>query len=85
MTVRNALTLALGLALHTPEGGEAGGALGAARLAALATGASIDDVCRPPPVSRRFDPEPAQAAALAVRRARWQRLYPALRERFQDA
>jgi len=76
------LASTLGVPLQTHEGGEAGGALGAARLAWLACGGTVAEVCRVPPVSARYTPDAAQAAQLAPRRARWQRLYPLLRDEF---
>jgi xylulokinase len=76
------LASTLGLPLQTHAGGEAGGAIGAARLAWLSTGADLDRVCTPPPVVQRFDPDPAEAQRLADRYARFRALYPALRERF---
>ena len=63
-------------------GAEAGGALGAARLAWLACGGTVDEVCRTPDVARVAEPEPAWAAALAPRHDRFQRLYGALRSEF---
>jgi len=63
-------------------GAEAGGALGAARLAWLACGGSIDDVCRTPDIARVAEPDPALAAALQPRHARFQRLFTALRSEF---
>ena len=72
----------LGTPLTTHEGGEAGGALGAARLAWLAVGGDIGTVCVAPPVRDRFEPDPAQAALLDDRYARFRRLYPALRGEF---
>lgn len=80
---------ALRVSLVTHEGGEAGGALGAARLASLARaahdGVAIDALaaCPPPPVRARFEPDAAEVDALAARRARFQALYPALRESFR--
>jgi xylulokinase len=76
------LASTLGLPLWTHHGGEAGGALGAARLAWLAGGGRVDQVCLTPPVQATYVPDPAQAEALAERRPRWQRLYPLLREEF---
>ncbi|RZL92192.1 MAG: xylulokinase [Variovorax sp.] len=61
------------------EGGEAGGALGAARLGWLADGGTVESVCRPPPVKRRFVPDGAQAGAHRARHARFRALYPALK------
>jgi xylulokinase len=74
------LASAIGVPMLTHEGGEAGGALGAARLAWLAMGGSVSEVCLTPPVSARYEPDTAQAAELAPRRARWKKLYPLLNE-----
>ena len=76
------LASTLGVALRTHDGGEAGGALGAARLAWLAVGGDLAQVCVAPPLRRQFDPDPAQAALLAPRLARFRALYPALRGLF---
>ncbi|KNZ30931.1 MAG: xylulose kinase [Methylibium sp. NZG] len=70
----------LGVPLTTHTGGEAGGALGAARLAWLADGGSEAEVCTAPPVARGFEPDAAAHVALALRAERFRRLYPALRE-----
>ncbi|MDM0105776.1 xylulokinase [Variovorax sp. J22R24] len=70
--------------LETPlavcEGGEAGGAMGAARLAWLADGGSEADVCRQPEVRQRFEPNPAHTAMYAARHERFIALYAALRQ-----
>ena len=76
------LASVLDLPLLTHRGGEAGGALGAARLAWLADGGSEASVCVPPPVARRFEPDAAVRERLAPRAARFRRLYPALRDAF---
>ena len=73
---------AIGVPMVTRQGGEAGGALGAARLAWLADGARIEDVCLAPPVAAVFEPDAARAAQLLPRHRRFQRLYAALREEF---
>lgn len=73
---------ALGVPLVTHEGGEAGGALGAARLAWLAAGGDPGSVCIGPPVLDRVEPDAALAARLAPRCERFRRLYPALRPHF---
>ncbi|VTU16701.1 Xylulose kinase [Variovorax sp. SRS16] len=64
------------------EGAEAGGALGAARLAWLADGGTEAEVCRRPAVRQRFVPERTQAAIHAARHARFKALYGALRGAF---
>jgi len=56
----------------------AGGALGAARLGWLAQGGTLEQVCTPPAITRRFQPDAAEQALLAPRYARFQALYPAL-------
>jgi xylulokinase len=76
------LASAIGVALYVHEGAEGGGAPGAARLAWLADGGDEADVCRPSPVAREYRPNPAEAALLAPRYARFRALYPALREQF---
>lgn len=69
--------LRVDVALHT--GSEAGGALGAARLAWLATGAVVERVCTRPPVAALFSPDPDRRAHLATRQARFRDLYRRLR------
>ena len=64
------------------EGGEAGGAMGAARLAWLADGGSEAEVCLRPPVRQRFEPNRTNASVLAARHARFKALYAALRPTF---
>ncbi len=63
-------------------GSETGGALGAARLAWLADGGAVAEVCALPKPRQRFDPAAADAAGHAARHARFQALYRALREQF---
>jgi xylulokinase len=66
------------------EGGEAGGALGAARLAWLADGGTIEAVCRRPALRHRFVPDAERAEGpLAGRHARFRQLYVALRPHFK--
>ena len=77
------LSTLLDVPLLTHQGGEAGGALGAARLAWLADGGDAASVCVAPPAARRFDPDPAARQRLALRAERFRRLYPALREQFR--
>jgi len=70
----------LNVPLHTHTGSEAGGALGAARLAWLAVGGQVDEVCVQPPVAQVFTPQGDQQDEMATRRERWLRLYPLLDE-----
>jgi xylulokinase len=72
----------LDVRLVTAVGSEAGGALGAARLAWLACGGSVDEVCRTPEIARVTEPDAPLAATLQPRFERFQRLYAALRSEF---
>jgi xylulokinase len=66
-------------------GGEAGGALGAARLAWLADGGDLDTVCAKQAIVESFQPLPERRTALMARYARFKALYPLLRESFRTA
>ncbi|PLK47091.1 xylulokinase [Uliginosibacterium sp. TH139] len=66
----------------THAGGEAGGALGAARLAWLADGGEETRVCVAPPVAERVIPAPPNAS-LESRYQRFRALYAALKSEFQ--
>jgi len=66
------------------EGGEAGGALGAARLAWLADGGDIAHVCQQPALRQRFLPDATQAASHRVRHARFRALYQAVAPLFDS-
>jgi xylulokinase len=68
--------------LALSEGGEAGGALGAARLAWLADGGTEAEVCRRPQVRQRFMPDTSCREICQSRYARFQGLYMALRSAF---
>lgn len=71
---------ATGLALGRGAGAEAGPALGAARMAAVAVGAAtLDDLDRMPAIDRAFTPRAGQAARQADRLARYRALYEALK------
>ena len=65
------------------EGGEVGGALGAARLAWIADGGAIATVCAKQAVIESFEPQPGRRAALMARYERFRALYPLLRESFR--
>lgn len=69
---------AIGVPMVTRHGGEAGGALGAARLAWLADGGTLDQVCPAPEIAATFSPDPAETARLAARHARFRALYRAV-------
>lgn len=79
------LASALGVRLQTGKGAEAGAALGAARLAWLAAGGDISEVCQPMPTLAVFDPDPAVGARLARRAERFRSLYPTLRKVFTSS
>jgi xylulokinase len=64
-------------------GSETGGALGAARLAWLADGGAVAEVCTLPPVKQKLTPSPEEAGAHKTRHARFQALYMALRDQFR--
>ncbi|RST54648.1 xylulokinase [Variovorax sp. DXTD-1] len=64
-------------------GSETGGALGAARLAWLADGGSVAEVCTLPPVKQQLTPSPEGAGSHKTRHARFQVLYMALRDQFR--
>ena len=64
------------------EGSEAGGALGAARLAWLADGGAQAEVCLKPAVRQRFEPATAMADVHDERHARFKALYAGLRAFF---
>lgn len=76
---------ALAVPVCTHQGSEAGGALGAARLAWLSDDGAPDEVCRVPPVARYFEPRPDRHAVLQQRHERYVRLYAALRAEFPRA
>ena len=76
------LASTLGIAMRVHAGSEAGGALGAARLAWLADGGNEAEVCVSGAVVREAWPDPAESERLAPRRARFRALYPLLRDEF---
>ncbi|NYG32415.1 xylulokinase [Sphaerotilus montanus] len=79
------LASAIGVPMVTRRGGEAGGALGAARLAWLADGGAVEEVCRAPQVAATFAPDAAEAAVLGPRHARFKALYRAVEGLFPTA
>ncbi|MNU83317.1 Xylulose kinase [compost metagenome] len=64
-------------------GSETGGALGAARLAWLADGGEVAEVCTLPPVKQTLTPSSEGADGHKTRHARFQVLYMALRDQFR--
>ncbi|MFM2276452.1 MAG: Xylulose kinase [Pseudomonadota bacterium] len=73
------LATALDVEILTHADSAVGGALGAARLAWLATGASIASVCIAPVVTRVYRPDTQEKMLLAPRYERFRALYPAVR------
>ncbi|MDO5639069.1 MAG: xylulokinase [Neisseria sp.] len=65
----------LQLEIVTHQGGETGGALGAARLAALACGQSEADVCGKPEVDAVYQPDAQRLTILAARYQTFRSLY----------
>lgn len=79
------LASALDIPLTYREGGEVGGAFGAARLGRLAaTGEDPVKVCTAPKVSRVVEPVPALKAQMAPRRAMFVDLYRNLKASFRE-
>ncbi|ORJ25726.1 xylulokinase [Rouxiella badensis] len=66
---------ALNLTITTHQDGEAGGALGAARLGWLAAGGEQSKVCRKPLTKKTFSPDTARHQVLQSRLATWRKLY----------
>ena len=74
------LASTLGQPMHRPHGSHEAAALGAARLAWLADGASTALACPPLPLEQSFEPEAAQGEMLDERYRRFRVLYPALQD-----
>ena len=72
------LATLLDIEIVTHDGSAAGGALGAARLAWLATGASIAQICTAPGIAQTFTPDTSEREILTPRYARFRALYPVL-------
>ena len=69
----------LDIAIEVPAAGELGGALGAARLAMLATeGGDPREVCSRPEIATVLAPQPDAARRQAERHERYRALYPAV-------
>jgi xylulokinase len=73
----------LGVEVKALEGAEAGGALGAARLAWLAEGGTESQVCKPPRTKSVFEPDQALRPELTERYERFRKLYTALQPIFK--
>jgi xylulokinase len=80
------IAAALGRPVLRYQGGEAGPALGAARLGRLAAcGEEPEDVCKPPPIKDETQPDPALVEAFAEQIERFRALYRALAPKFAAA
>jgi xylulokinase len=74
------LATVLGQPIGLLAGGENGAAMGAARLAIMATtGGSTDEIMHTPTAAETIDPRREHSAAYADALARYRRLYPALK------
>lgn len=73
------LASSLDVTIVTHPESTAGGALGAARLGWLATGASVAQVCTQPQIDKTYTPDAAEQRMLAPRYARFKALYQALK------
>jgi xylulokinase len=69
------LASALNVEIVTHGDSAVGGALGAARLGAMAAGQPMASVCQPPPADTLFQPDPQERALLAPRHALFRSLY----------
>lgn len=81
---RQMLADIVGLPLVYRKGGDVGPALGAARLAQLATeeGADINTICPVPELVQRHEPNAEQADYYQEKRATYQALYPKIKSLF---
>jgi xylulokinase len=70
------LASCLGVEIVTHSGSAAGGALGAARLAWLASGGTLSTVCMAPSIDHVYTPLDAEQSMLATRYQRFRSLYP---------
>lgn len=70
-----------GIAIDLPADGDFGAAFGAARLAMLADGASIADICQKPDIQLTIEPDVALADRLYPARDDWQQIYQLLKAR----
>ena len=67
-----------GLTIHLPLEGELGGALGAARLGAIASGASLTDVLIKPNIKHIFQPRTNYCGLHNEKRNKWRATYNAI-------
>jgi xylulokinase len=80
------IAAALGRPLVYREGATVGPALGAARLAQIASGAgTVQGSCAPMPAIETIVPDPGVAEYFAERQPRFRKLYSALKDQFRDS
>ena len=78
------IAAATGFTVVRMQGGEAGPALGAARLACMgATGEPAEAVCKPPKIADITTPEPGLTTAFGKQRERFTALYAAVKPEFR--
>ena len=78
------IAAATGFTIVRMQGGEAGPALGAARLARIAAaGEPAEAVCKAPEIADVTEPEPELMAAFAKQRERFRALYAAVKPEFR--
>ncbi|HZZ63100.1 MAG TPA: xylulokinase [Roseiarcus sp.] len=78
------IAAATGFTVERMQGGEAGPAFGAARLARMgATGEPAEAACKPPKIADVTEPDAELAAAFARQRKRFAALYAALKPEFR--
>jgi xylulokinase len=63
----------------THASGQVGAVIGAARLARMASGESVEQVCQTPPVLREYEPQSSSTALLAERFRLFRSIYPSIR------
>jgi xylulokinase len=69
-----------GIPIDVPADGDFGAALGAARLAMMADGASVSDVCHKPDIRTTITSDPALADRLGAAQMRWRQIYRLLQD-----
>jgi xylulokinase len=76
------LASAIDTEIVTLQGGEAGAALGAARLGWLAAGGEETQVCKSPAISRSYLPDSTQRERLLPRYEKFRTIYPRMKDLF---
>ena len=79
LTWLSCIASATGIPIDRPADGYFGAAFGAARLAMMADGAHMSDVCHKPDIATTVLPDAGLAERLHPARERWQQIYWLLR------